>query len=158
MEKRYRVQDVSKMLKIPSSTLRYYDNEGLIPNLGKDENGIRYFTKNNIDTLYTINCLKKANMSLKEIKDFLGLVEKGDSTIEKRHEMFLKKKEDVLSQINDMKEILDYLEYKIWFYETAKELGSVDKALCLTNQSIPKNIINLKNKIDAKKGILDTQK
>lgn len=124
----YKISDISKILKIPSSTLRYYDNEGLLPNLKKDSFGNRIFQENDLSWINTINCLKKTGMKIKEIKKFIELVLKGDSTINQRLDLIKNQKNEILKQIEDNKKTLEYLEYKTEFYEIAKKLGSVELA------------------------------
>lgn len=55
----YTIGEVSKMFDIPISTLRYYDKEGLLLGLEKNDSGIRKFTKQSLESLRVIECLKK---------------------------------------------------------------------------------------------------
>lgn len=52
----YSIGDISKMYAIPVSTLRYYDSEGLLPDLQR-KSGIRIFTDRELDQLRMIECL-----------------------------------------------------------------------------------------------------
>ena len=54
----YTIGQVSEMFHLPISTLRYYDKEGLFPNLERKGN-IRYFSENELEALRVIECLKK---------------------------------------------------------------------------------------------------
>ena len=47
----YTIGQVSEMFDLPISTLRYYDKEGLFPNLERKEN-IRYFSEENIEAIH----------------------------------------------------------------------------------------------------------
>lgn len=147
---KYRVSDISKLLSIPASTLRYYDNQGLLPNLEKNESGIRIFQEKDIEILYSINCLKKAGLSIKDIKKYISLIEQGDSTIEQRYKIFLNKKKELINEIKKMNETLEFLEYKTWLYEKAKEMGSLSKAMEASSSIRPKNIISVKQVIELK--------
>ncbi|BAC44384.1 MerR subfamily transcriptional regulator [Malacoplasma penetrans HF-2] len=148
---KYRVSDISKLLSIPASTLRYYDNQGLLPNLEKNESGIRIFQEKDIEILYSINCLKKAGLSIKDIKKYIYLIEQGDSTIEQRYKIFLNKKKDLINEIKKLNEILEFVEYKTWLYEKAKETGSFTKAMEIFSSVKPKNVISVKQAIELKK-------
>ena len=53
----------------PSPTLRYYDKEGLFPNL-KRESGIRKFNDHELEALRMIECLKASGLEIKDIKQF----------------------------------------------------------------------------------------
>ena len=91
---RYTIGEVAKMFNISISTLRFYDKEGLLLNLERDSSGVRKFNENNIETIRLIECLKKAGMQIKDIKEFIHWVDLGDKTITKRKKMFLKQKKN----------------------------------------------------------------
>ncbi len=54
------------------STLRYYDNIGLLQNLKKNKAGNRVFSEENIETIRGVQYLKKLGMQLIEIKEFMN--------------------------------------------------------------------------------------
>ena len=70
-EKMYTIGQVSEMFDLPVSTLRYYDKEGLFPELSRTS-GIRQFSENEIETLRIIECLKKTGLQIKDIKQFMS--------------------------------------------------------------------------------------
>ena len=119
----YTIGEISKRFDISISTIRYYDKEGLLPDI-KRENGIRKFSEQDVETIFIIECLKKTNVELKDIKRFIMMVKQGDSTIEERLNFFKEQKEKTLNQIKVLKKALQMLEYKEWYYMKAKELGS----------------------------------
>ena len=86
------VGEISKLLNIPASTLRYYDKEGLLPFVERSSSGIRKFQDNDIEWLKMIECLKKSGMSIKDIKTYLELTLQGDDTIHERLELFKKQR------------------------------------------------------------------
>ena len=62
----YSIGQVSEMFDIPVSTLRYYDKEGLFPNL-KRAGSIRQFDEDELELLRIIDCLKKTGLEIKDI-------------------------------------------------------------------------------------------
>ena len=66
----YSIGEVSKMFDLPVSTLRYYDKEGLFPDIQR-VSGIRQFSDNEIEAVRVIECLKKSGLEIKEIKQFM---------------------------------------------------------------------------------------
>lgn len=60
----YTIGQVSEMFDIPVSTLRYYDKEGLFPNLERAGN-IRRFGEDGLELLRVIECLKRRALRLK---------------------------------------------------------------------------------------------
>ena len=67
----YAIGEMAKMLGVPASTLRYYDKEGLLPSVARSSGGIRQFRESDIEWLRVIGCMKKAGMSIKDIRQEL---------------------------------------------------------------------------------------
>lgn len=122
----YSIGEVSEMLEIPISTLRYYDRKGLLPLVERTDGNIRVFSDLDIRWLNMIECLKNTGMELKEIKTFFEWCEKGDSTIDKRYEMFLERKKETERQIAILQKSLDLINYKCEYYRMAKEAGTTN--------------------------------
>lgn len=91
----YTIQQVSKMTRIPATTLRYYDKEGLLPFLERTESGYRRFSDVDLASLQIVQCLKSARLSIEEIRQFSEWVHEGDSTLQKRLDLFLRRKEEM---------------------------------------------------------------
>lgn len=120
----YTVGETAKKIGVAPSTVRYYDKEGLLPFVGRSSGGVRLFKDEDMEWLSIIECLKKTGMPIKEIKKFIDRCVEGDSTISERLEIIKRQKAAVLEQIEKLKETLSVLEYKQWYYETAKEKGT----------------------------------
>lgn len=120
----YSIGEVAKMFNLTVPTLRYYDKEGLIPNLYKNSSGIRQFTEENLGAIQTIECLKKAGMPIKDIKSFIDLCGEGDESLNERLEMFKSLKKNVIKQIVEMQKTLDMINFKCRYYETAVNDGT----------------------------------
>lgn len=71
-------------------TLKFYCNEGLIPNVKRDNNNRRIFDERDIKWIKDLICLKKCGMSIQEMKEYMGLCMQGESTILLRKELFAK--------------------------------------------------------------------
>ncbi|MDV3427071.1 MAG: MerR family transcriptional regulator [Bacillota bacterium] len=122
----YTIGEISKILNISISTLRYYDKEGLLPLVNRTNGNIRVFDETDLECLRMIECLKATGMQLKDIKTFFEWCEEGDSTIEKRYELFLQQKEKTEKQIEVLQNALARVNYKCEYYRIAKEKGTTD--------------------------------
>lgn len=122
----YTIGEISKITNIQISALRYYDKEGLLPLVERTANGIRKFNDNDIEWLNFIKRLKNTGMQLKEIKSFFQLCEEGDSTIECRYKIFLKRKADTEKQIELLQKSLDLINHKCNYYKIALEAGTTN--------------------------------
>lgn len=120
----YTIKQVSEMTKIPVTTLRFYDKAGLLPFLKRKESGYRNFTELDLASLQIVECLKKTGLSVEEIRKFSEWTIEGDSTLEKRLELFLNQKISVENQIEELEKSLEIIEHKINYYKKAVELGT----------------------------------
>ncbi|KAA6481955.1 MerR family transcriptional regulator [Bacillus swezeyi] len=69
MNNRFRVGEVSRLFKLPASTLRYYDEIGLFkPKYTDPETSYRYYGVEQFSVLDTIIFLRKNGFSLKDIQ------------------------------------------------------------------------------------------
>lgn len=119
----YTIGQISELFHLPISTLRYYDKEGLFPDL-KRSSGIRQFGDKEIETLRIIECLKKSGLEIKDIKLFMKWCSEGSSTYQKRKELFEHQKELVKAEISKLEKVLDMLRFKCWYYERAMKDGN----------------------------------
>ena len=120
----YTIKQVAEKLGVAVSTLRYYDKEGLLPFIDKKENGTRIFKDEDFNGLAIISCMKSSGVPIKDIKKYMDLCAEGDSTLEERMKIFLERKEFVKKQIEELNNVLETIDYKIWYYETAIEAGT----------------------------------
>lgn len=135
----YTIGQVSEMFDLPISTLRYYDKEGLLPNLER-VSGIRKFSDKELETLRVIECLKKSGMEIKDIKKFMEWTEMGSQTYPERKELFLKQKENVEAEIRKLEKVLCMLNFKCWYYDQAIKDGNEDQIIAMLPDSLPEEI------------------
>lgn len=140
----YTVGEMAKLLGVPSSTLRYYDKEGLLPFVERSSGGIRVFKDEDFEWLQVIGCLKKSGMSIKDIKEYIVLAMQGDSTIDERLQLFYRQREILREQMRELQRTMDALDYKCWFYETAKEAGTVRVPQQMTSEELPERFRNVR--------------
>lgn len=146
----YTIKEVSEMFHIPTTTLRYYEKEGLLPNVERKASGYRIFSDDDLAMLRVIECLKKTNMSLKEIRTYAQLVQLGDATLRERYHMILTRREVVQAQMADLQRTLDFIEYKCAYYETA--IASLESGSQSKNESSSKPANKTKDKGKSKSG------
>lgn len=113
----YSMKETCEKLNITYETLKYYCNEGLIPNVKRDENNYRVFDDNNIGWIKSLLCLKKCGMSIKDIKKYLNLCLEGKSTIPERKLILEKQKENLLAQIASLNDSINFIDYKQQLYD-----------------------------------------
>lgn len=143
----YTIGEIAKRLNISPSALRYYDKEGLLPFIKRSESGIRIFTDEDYGSLKLIHCLKSSGMQIKDIREFMALVIQGDETIGARLELFQKRRDELEQQMHNLEETLAMINYKCWYYETAKALGSTAAVNSLPDEAVPMELRSIKAKL-----------
>ena len=135
----YTIGQVSKMFGLPISTLRYYDKEGLFPDMERSS-GIRRFGQRELEALRVIECLKKSGMEIKDIRQFMEWCAQGSGTYPQRRAMFIRQKESVEAEIARMNRVLDMLSFKCWYYEQAIKDGNEQRLSAMTPEDMPEEI------------------
>ena len=143
----YTVGEMAKLLGVTASTLRYYDKEGLLPFVEHSSGGIRMFRESDIEWLRVIECMKKAGMSIKDIRQYIELALKGDDTIELRLMMFRRQKEVLQQKMAEMQHTMAMVEYKCWYYETAKAAGTVEVPQNMKESDVPKQFHDIRREL-----------
>ena len=159
----YSIGQVAEMFGLPISTLRYYDKEGLFPELARNA-GRRQFSDREIEALRVIECLKASGLEIKDIKQFMQWCSDGPSTYEKRKQLFKQfmqwcsdgpstyaarrqlfedRRKAVEEEMQQLRKTLDLLNYKCWYYETAMKDGTEDNIQDMLPDKLPADIQKL---------------
>lgn len=142
-ERSYSIGEVAGRLGLATSTIRFYDKKGLLPEVARSEGGIRRFSEADIDWLRMIEYLKLSGMTLAEIQNFIMLYQQGDESIEARRALIHSRRDQILRQIEELQETLGFITYKCWFYDTAAEAGTCDVPQNMTEEEMPPNIADI---------------
>lgn len=121
----YSIGQVAKKTGLSAHTLRYYEKEGLLPFIRKNNGSVRIFSDNDLGWLEMIDCLKATGMPLKDIKQYIDWFRQGDSTLKNRLEMFQNQKIKIEEQMAELKKHMKKITYKIKFYEQAVQAGTI---------------------------------
>lgn len=113
----YTMKETCEKLGITYETLKFYCNQGLIPNVGRNENNHRVFTDKNIAWIKNIFCLKDCGLSIQEMKEYLELCLIGESTIQTRKEILNEKRKTLVKDLKKIQESIDYIDNKQKFYD-----------------------------------------
>lgn len=140
----YTIGQISEMTGLSISTLRYYDQQGL---LGQVErvSGIRQFGDRELEVLRMIECLKKSGLEIKDIKQYMDWCTEGPSTFPQRQEMFQKQRKAVEQEIAHLNRVLDMLKFKCWYYDRAISEGTDERIRALLPDHLPEEIQQVYN-------------
>ena len=113
----YTMMQVCREVDMTYQTLKYYCNEGLIPNVKRDGNNRRIFDEKDVKWIKDLTCLKKCGLSIQEMKEYLELCLQGESTILQRKQMLTEKRKALKSSIQELEDSVAYIDWKQNFYD-----------------------------------------
>ena len=101
--------------------LKFYCNEGLVPNVKRAENNYRVFDEHDVNWIRSLACLKRCGMSIQEMKEYLELCLQGQSTIPQRMELLQRYKQNIHERMAELQDSLDFIAWKENFYREVLE-------------------------------------
>lgn len=113
----YTMKDVCQEVGMQYETLKFYCNEGLVPNVKRDKNNHRRFDDNNIAWIKSLTCLKNCGMSITDMKQYLDLCLQGPPTIPERQMMIKRQQKKIQKEIDRLNECMAYMDWKQQFYK-----------------------------------------
>ena len=114
---RYTMMQVCKETGMTYQALKFYCNEGLVPNVKRDKNNRRVFDERDVAWISSLTRLKKCGMSIQEMKDYLALCLQGERTIPQRKILLAQKQEALRAGIRELQDSVAYIDWKQNFYD-----------------------------------------
>ena len=111
------ISEAANKMNIAPSTLRYYEQIGLIPPVKRKNGGVRHYTTEDLNWINFIICMKSAGLSIEALIEYTTLVKQGDSTLEARKELLIKENEKLVKKRLEIDNTLAMLDKKIKNYE-----------------------------------------
>ena len=124
----YTIKQVSEMTGLSIPTIRYYDKEGLLPDLQRKESGYRIFSDRDLEAIDLIECFKESGLTIREIRHFMSLVRQGDVTLDERLAIFQTNIARLEEKLAAVQNALDHSRRTLAFYEIAAKTGSAETA------------------------------
>ena len=113
----YSMKEACTLTNMTYENLKFYCNEGLVPNVKRDRRNYRVFDEHDIKWIQSLNCLKSCGMSIAEMKQYLALCMEGEGTIPERKVILAEKKETLLQSITKLQKAVAYIDWKQRFYD-----------------------------------------
>ena len=113
----YSMKEACTLTNMTYENLKFYCNEGLVPNVKRDRRNYCVFDEHDIKWIQSLNCLKSCGMSIAEMKQYLALCMEGEGTIPERKVILAEKKETLLQSITELQKAVAYIDWKQGFYD-----------------------------------------
>lgn len=117
------IDEVAKHFRVTKSKLRYYEKNGVIKDISRDENGNRNYNQMDLIWINFFFNLKETGMTLKEIKYYIGLKKGGIETVKERKEILLTQVDNIEEKISELSFTKINILEQIKKYEDEEEAG-----------------------------------
>ncbi|AUI78099.1 MULTISPECIES: MerR family transcriptional regulator [Lactiplantibacillus] len=107
------INAVSKQFKVTKDTLRYWERIGILPPIHRNESGYRDYDDNDMNWIYYVKTLRRAGMSIESLIEYMKLLHQDGMTAEARRDLLIEQRTELQEQLNQTKQTIDYLSYKI---------------------------------------------
>ena len=114
----YIMKEACAQTGLPYETLKFYCNQGLVPNVQRDAQNRRIFSDGDIGWIRSLECLKNCGMGIREMQEFLGLCQEGTSSIPRRKEILERKRLELEREQLRIRESLSYIDRKQAYYDS----------------------------------------
>lgn len=126
-----RIKEVAEQFGMLPTTLRFYEEKGLIPAVPRDENGVRDYGTFEINWIRFIRRMRSAGCSIAMLQEYSRLCRAGDGTIPERLELLKQQYAALEKRERELQESLKVLRGKIETYDQRllnceKELQETD--------------------------------
>ena len=113
----YSMKEVCRKTGMTYEALKFYCNQGLVPNVKRDEHNYRVFDDRDVAWIKSLGCLKRCGMSIQEMQDCAALCLKGEASIPERKVLLEEKREQLLERIRELEDAVRYIDWKQGFYD-----------------------------------------
>ena len=113
----YSMKEACTLTDMTYENLKFYCNEGLVPNVKRDSRNYRVFDEHDIKWIQSLNCLKSCGMGISEMKEYLALCMEGEDTIPERKVILAEKREALLQSISELQKAVAFIDWKQGFYD-----------------------------------------
>lgn len=127
--KTYTIKEISQLFQLPSSTLRYYEEMGLLKNVDRTPSGQRIYTEDHIGCLKAICCFKRAGLTITDISRFFTLEDNEFTNIDEILALLYKHRTHMEQKLEEITADLIHINEKIAYHEAIKKAIAENREL-----------------------------
>lgn len=111
------IAEASRKYGLSADTLRYYERIGLIPPVPRTKSGIRDYDEASCQWIELMRCMRAAGVQIEALAEYVRLYQLGEETWEDRRALLADQREKLRARMEEMRQSLERLDYKISLYE-----------------------------------------
>ena len=116
----YSIREISERFDLPASTLRYYEELGLLTDVRRTPSGQRVYEPKHINRLKTICCFKNTGMTMAQLQTFFGYESNEPEHIDDILALLDAQKRHVLEQMEQLQKDYKHVLRKLHYYGDIK--------------------------------------
>ncbi|GGG61063.1 MerR family transcriptional regulator [Paenibacillus radicis (ex Gao et al. 2016)] len=121
----FSIKEASERLGCPAHTIRYYEKEGLLPFIKRDEHGNRLFEQQDLHWIKLMTCFRATGMPVAALKKIVDLAIAGPQTIPERRLLLENHKQELKRRQQELDDAFEAVDYKLSVYNEI-ENGKLD--------------------------------
>jgi DNA-binding transcriptional MerR regulator len=102
-------------------TLRYYERAGLLDPIDRNGSGHRRYRDDDLERIRFLTKLRSTGMPIREVRRYAELMRDGEQTHEQRMALLEAHRESVLHRLEETRQNLELIEWKINYYRERLE-------------------------------------
>ena len=107
------IKEASARTGLSADTLRYYEKEGLIPPVRRDESGYRDYDEHTLSWIELIQLFRGTGIPVSRFAEYVKLAFSDSDTKEARRAILADIRDDLKERIARLQSCLDVTEYKL---------------------------------------------
>lgn len=123
----YSAKEAAEMTGLSIATLRYYEKEQLLPQIARTSQKHRQYSDSDIEWIKMVQCMRRANIPIQSIKEYVALLIQGGETLNRRYIMVQNHMKNITNQMTNLQNAFVLTQKKLSFYEKLLEDSSYKK-------------------------------
>jgi DNA-binding transcriptional MerR regulator len=111
------IGDVASRTGRSVHAIRWYEAQGLMPGVARDNGGRRVYSDHHVGWLDLMDRLRCTGMSIAQMREYTALVKQGSSTLKQRRALLAAHRARVQDNIAQWRQAQALIDAKIEFYE-----------------------------------------
>ena len=113
----YTMKEVCRKTGMNYEGLKFYCNQGLVPNVKRDSVNRRVFDDRDVAWIEGLGCLRRCGLSIREMQHYVELCGRGTASIPERKEILARTREALLAQIAELEGAVASVDRKQRLYD-----------------------------------------
>ena len=117
----YTIRELAQQFDLTASTLRYYEQIGILTGVGRTASGQRVYTQAHVNRLKTIRCFKNTGMTMTQLQTFFSYEEQEADHIDDILALLDAQRQSILERAAQMQRDYEQVRRKLRYYAAIKQ-------------------------------------